>query len=209
MAPSGFTLRRATLDDLETLRGLWREARLPEHELDKRFTEFQLAVDRHDWILAALGLRFAGAHAEVHSLAIRRADQEAELCEALWQRVLQLSQQQGAYRLWSRIPGEFWSDRGFAVAAAAIAKELPPSLGAPTDAWRTLKLRDEPLKLIAAEEQLEAFLEMERLKTDRLVQQSRFLKILALGFAAVVFAVLFGSLFYLLRKNRASRPRQP
>ena len=65
MLPPGTTIRRATLDDLETLRGLWRECRLPEYELEKRFTEFQVGVDAHGWILAALGLRFAGHHGQV------------------------------------------------------------------------------------------------------------------------------------------------
>ncbi len=209
MASSGYTIRRATLDDLESLRGLWRESRLPEYELDKRFTEFQIAVDSHDWILAAVGLRFANHHGEVHSLAIRRADQEAELRDALWERVLHLAHQQGIHRLWTRLPGEFWTLSGFTTAWAAVLKELPATLGAPADTWRTLKLREEPLKLIAAEEQLEAFLELERLKTDRLLRRSQVLKMFATAFAAVLFLVVLGALFYLLRRGRPTPPRQP
>jgi len=209
MAPTAFTIRRATLDDLETLRGLWRETRLPEHELDKRFTEFQVAVDANDWILAALGVRFAGLHGEVHSLAIRRADQETELRDALWDRILHLAQKQSALRLWTRQSGEFWGDKGFTTAPAAVLKEFPPTLGASSDAWRTLKLRDEPLKLIAAEEQLEAFLELERSKTDRMIARGRAMKLIATGFIGLVFIGVAATLLYVLRRKRPNRPRQP
>ena len=209
MGPTAFTIRRATLDDLETLRGLWREARLSEHELDKRFTEFQVAVDGNDWILAALGVRFAGPHGEVHSLAIRRADQEAELHEALWDRVLLLAQQQNVLRLWTRQTSSFWNEKGFTSAMAAILKELPPALGVSGESWKTLKLRDEPLKLIAAEEQLEAFLEMERLKTDQMLARGKAMKLMATAFIGILFIAAAGMLLYVLRKKRPTRPRQP
>jgi|GEM_PF-90876 len=209
MGPTAFTIRRATLDDLETLRGLWREARLPEYELDKRFTEFQVAIDANDWILAALGVRFAGPHGEVHSLAIRRADQEAELRNALWERALQLAQQQGVLRLWNRQSGSFWGDKGFTTALPAILKELPPALGVSGEFWRSLKIRDELLKLIAAEEQLEAFLELERSKTDRMLARGRMLKLLATGFIGLVFIAAASMLLYVLRRKGTTRPRQP
>ena len=209
MGSSGYSIRRATLDDLDTLRGVWRESRLPEHDLDKRFTEFQIAIDDHGWILGALAVRFAGQHGEVHSLAIRRADQEAELRDALWERILQIAHQQGSLRLWNRQSGEFWIDRGFTPAPPAVVKELPAAFGPPGESWRSLKLRDEPLKLIAAEEQLEAFLDLERVKTDRLVSQVRALKIVAMSFIALIFLGVAGALIFLLTRNRKTRPRQP
>jgi len=209
MGSSDYSIRRATLDDLDTLRGLWRESRLPEYDLDKRFTEFQIAIDNHGWILGALAARFSGQHGEVHSLAIRRADQEAELRDALWERILQIAHQQGTLRLWNRHSGDFWTDRGFTPAPAAALKELPSTFGPPGESWRTLKLRDEPLKLIAAEEQLDAFLDMERLKTDRLVSQARALKIVAVSFIALIFVGVAAALLVLLSRNRKARPRQP
>ena len=208
MPPAGITVRRATLDDLEALRGLWRECRLPEHELERRFTEFQLAVDAHDWILGCLGLRFAGHHGQVHSLAIRRPEMESELSAALWERVLALAQQQAALRLWTHQHSIFWTDRGFVPAVPADLNTLPPALGSPAEAWHTLKLRDEPLKMIAAEEQLEAFLELEHLRTDRLVRRSRVLKILVTVIAAILFAVSLVVLFTVLRRERRT-PRRP
>lgn len=207
MLPTGTTIRRATLDDLETLRGLWRECRLPEHELEKRFTEFQLAVDPHGWILGGLALRFAGHEGQVHSLAIRRAELETELVAALWERVLAIANQHGAYRLWTREHGAFWTGAGFAPAGTADPAEVPAAFGGGNH-WFALKLRDEPLKLIAAEEQLAAYLELERSRTDQLVRRGQLLKILATGFAAVIFGCALTVLFVMLRRNRRSpRPR--
>src|SRR5690606_5291995 len=143
MSLTGIKFRRATLDDLEGLRGLWRESRLPEFELERRFTEFQLALDSHDWIVGALALRFAGQHAQVHSLAIRRPDLEAELVPALWSRVLALANQQGTHRLWTLEHGPFWTETGFRKPTPAELRELPPPFGPPQGAWLTHRLREE------------------------------------------------------------------
>lgn len=207
MLPPDLTFRRATLDDLEALRGLWRECRLAEHELERRFTEFQLAVDAQGWILGCLGLRFAGSHAQVHSLGIRRPEIEAELATALLERALALAQQQGAWRLWTREHAPFWTQHDFIPALPAERAELPPAFGSSTATWHTRKFREEPLKLIAAEEQLEAFMEMERLRTDRLVRRGHALKIVATGIAAGIFALALYVLFNVLRRNRRTPGR--
>ncbi|MCC7375617.1 MAG: hypothetical protein IT581_13250 [Verrucomicrobiales bacterium] len=208
MLPKGTTLRRATLDDLETLRGLWRECRLQEYELEKRFTEFQVILDANGWILGALGLRFVAHQGQVHSLSIRRADLHDDLVNALWERVESLSQQHGAYRLWTREPGAFWDSLGFQPPDVPASKELPPAFGQASESWRTLKLRDEPLKLIAAEEQLEAYLEMEKLKTERLVRRGQVLKMFATAFAALLFVIALGALVILMRKSPRKTPKR-
>jgi N-acetylglutamate synthase-like GNAT family acetyltransferase len=202
MPLSSVTIRRATLEDIETLRGLWRECRLPEYDLERRFTEFQLAVDPHGWIMACLGLRFSGAHGQVHSLAVRRADLEADLIAALWERAMTLAHQHGAQRLWTQEHGEFWSSNGFHAATQPELGELPPLFGRRGERWLTLKIRDEPLKVIAAEEQLAAYLELERLRMDRLVRRGQFIKLLATAVAAVLFVLALAALLLLLRRRR-------
>ncbi|MBX3747025.1 MAG: hypothetical protein KF833_17080 [Verrucomicrobiae bacterium] len=205
MDPQGVTVRRATLDDLEALRGLWRECRLPEFELERRFTEFQLALDPQDWIVAAVGLRAAGPHAQVHSLALRRPDPDDTCTGPLWDRILALAQQLGSLRLWLREPGPFWESRGFRPATPHELHDLPPAFGQPQEPWWTLRLRDDPLRVVAAEEQLEAFLELERLKTDRLIRRGRFLKLAGLGVAGGVLLFLLAALLVLLGRGRAAR----
>jgi hypothetical protein len=103
----------------------------------------------------------------------------------------------------------FWNEKGFTTALAAILRELPPALGVSGEPWKTLKLRDEPLKLIAAEEQLEAFLEMERLKTDQMLARGKALKLMATAFIGLLFITAAGMLLYVLMRKRTTRPRQP
>lgn len=208
MPASDVTIRRATLDDLETLRGLWRESRLPEYDLEKRFTEFQVAVDANGWILAAVGLRFAGPQGQIHSVAVRRRDREEELLEGLWERLLALATQHGALRLWTRDTTPFWGRHGFGTARAEEKKAFPAGFGHVEEPWSTLKLRDEPLKLIAAEEQLEAYLELEKSKTDQAVRRAQFLKVFATVIAVVVFGIAFFALVLVLRRSKGA-PKRP
>jgi hypothetical protein len=70
------------------------------------------------------------------------------------------------------------------------------------------KLREDPLKLIAAEEQLEAYLELERLTTDRMVRRGQFLKLLATVFAAVLFILALAALYLLARRRPSRSPRR-
>lgn len=196
------TVRRATLDDLEALRGLWLESLLPDYELEKRFTEFQVVTDEHGWILACLGLKVAGHHGLVHSLAIRRLDLKDGLLEGLWTRIHSLADTQGLYRLWVRDQAAHWETLGFQPPDPPVRRELPPAFGQAAEPWRTLKLREEPLKLVAAEEQLEAYLELERLKTERLVRRGRLLKLVATALAAgLLLLVLFALIQLLMRRG--------
>ena len=55
MSELTFYFRRATLEDIETLRALWQTALLPIQELEKRLTEFQIVEGMDGRIFGALG----------------------------------------------------------------------------------------------------------------------------------------------------------
>ncbi len=203
MLPPGITVRRATLDDMESLLGLWRECRLPAHELEPRFTEFQIAVDAQGWILACLGFRSSGTHGHIHSFGCRRGDLEPGLLDLLWERALNLANQTGCLRLWTRDPGPVWRDRGFQPATPSERRDLPNTLSEGREGWLSIKLRDEPLKLLAAEEQLEAYLELERMRTERMLRRGRFIKLVVTALAAGGFLLLLAALVVVLRRGRA------
>jgi hypothetical protein len=194
-------LRRAVLDDLDDLRGLWTEFRLPAHELEKRFTEFQLVTDPSGWLVGAVGLRTAGAHGQIHSEALRRADLHAELRPLLWERLHQLALSRGVFRLWTREPHAFWRAQGFAEPAGDEAKQLPPAFGG-GDHWLTLKLRDDPLALLSVEQQLDLHAAEQRAETERMLRRGRALKLVGTILAVVVFALSGALLLAYLRKAR-------
>jgi N-acetylglutamate synthase-like GNAT family acetyltransferase len=195
-------IRRALLDDLDDLRGLWTEFRLPAHELEKRFTEFQLVTDPSGWLVGAVGLRTAGTQGQVHSEALRRPDLHAELRPLLWERLHQLALSRGVFRLWTREAHPFWRERGFEDPGGDERKLLPPAFGA-GDHWLTLKLRDDPLALLNVEQQLELHAAGQRAEAERMMRRGRMLKLVGTALAAVIF-ILSGALLlaYLRRVRR-------
>ena len=64
---NSYRTRRATVDDLAQLAELWQAAHLPAAELEKQFTDFQVAEDEQGKLAAAIGLHIEGGHGRVHS----------------------------------------------------------------------------------------------------------------------------------------------
>lgn len=201
MSEGQVQIRRALLDDLEDLRGLWTEFRLPAHELEKRFTEFQLVADPSGWLVGAVGLRTAGTQGQIHSEALRRPDLHAELRPLLWERLHQLALSRGVFRLWTREAHPFWRERGFAPPEAEERRQLPPAFGA-GEGWLTLKLRDDPLAQLGVEQQLEMRAVEQRAESERLLRRGRALKIFGTLLAAVVFCLSAAMLLAYLRRAR-------
>lgn len=201
MSEGQVQIRRALLDDLEDLRGLWTEFRLPAHDLERRFTEFQLVTDPSGWLVGAVGLRTAGSHGQVHSEALRRPDLHAELRPLLWERLHQLALSRGVFRLWTREPHAFWRGLGFAEPEGDERKQLPPAFGA-GDHWLTLKLRDDPLAMLSVEQQLEVHAAEQRAEAERMIRRGRLLKLFGTILAVIVFALSGALLLAYLRKAR-------
>ena len=84
-------VRRATTDDLQSLKALWRSMLLPADELEKRLTEFQVVETADGKLLGAIGIQILPRQAWLHSesyLDFALADDAREL---FWQRIQTLS----------------------------------------------------------------------------------------------------------------------
>jgi len=200
------TVRRANLDDLPVLRGLWQSERLPGHELEKRLTEFHVAVRPDGVITGTLGFQVAGAHALLHSPAFPSVTLAAEALPMLWEQALKLAHTQGVARLWLRGPVEpHWQEAGFQAATPAQLKHLPAGLGPARANWWTLSLRTEAATAGALEQEFAALHEAQQEHTERLRRQAAFWRLLAWGIAA---AFLAGAIWMvLLIFRRSPRPR--
>jgi len=55
-----FHVRRATVDDLEALRALWETMHFPALELERRLTEFQVAVAEDGGLLGRWACKSTG-----------------------------------------------------------------------------------------------------------------------------------------------------
>lgn len=197
-----FTTRRATTDDLGALVALWQTAHLPAHELEKHFTDFQVAIDHNGRLSGAIGIDVVGKEARVHSEAYIDFGMTDSIRPLLWQRVQTLAQNLGLFRLWTIESAPYWKKEiGFVEANAAMREKLPERFGSREQPWMTLQLRDE----VAAPEHLEKefamFREAQRAETERMFQQARNLKILATLLAALLLFFVIVAGIYLLRHS--------
>lgn len=205
MSESNHTVRRATLDDLPVLRGLWETARLPAFELEKRLTEFQVAVRPDGVVSGTMGFRVAGWHALLHSEAFY-SSAEARVCQPLlWDQFRKLALGQGAARLWMAGPvGAFWQEVGFARAGAVELNRLPSAFGPSKREWHTLALRDDALIERALEKEFVRLREEGQAGTARMVRQASIWKWLA-GLIAVGF--FMGAIWLLFEMLSAAARR--
>jgi N-acetylglutamate synthase-like GNAT family acetyltransferase len=198
-----FTTRRATTDDLGGLVALWQAAHLPAAELEKHFTDFQVAIDQNGRLSAAIGIQVAGKEARVHNEAYIDFGLTDFIRPLLWQRVQTLASNLGLFRLWTIETAPYWKKEvGFVEADKAKLEKLPEVFGSREEPWLTLQLKEE----IAAPEHLDKefamFKEAQRAETERMLQRAKSLKILATFMAALLFVLVIVGGIYLLRHGR-------
>jgi hypothetical protein len=203
-APAPIT-RRANVDDLPALRGLWQLACLPGYELEKRVTEFHLVARADGVVTGAMAFLVSGQEALVHSGAFASAAQEAEGLPALWQHLLTLAQTQGIVRIWMRgEPADHWKEAGFEAAKTGQLKKLPAAFGAARERWWALALREEAKVNEHLEKEFEALHAAQQEQTARLERQAQLWKLIA-WVVAGVFLLGMGWMFILMFRTAPRR----
>lgn len=200
MTTSTLRVRRATVEDLETLRPMWSSMKLPVAELERRLTEFQVLENTEGKVLGGIGLQLGGSSGQLHSEGFTDfaiADQGREL---LWNRIQTLASNHGVFRLWSRENVPFWTGVGFKKADAEALKKLPPGWNTEDTSWFTLQLKDEAA-IASVEKELAMFMAAEKRNSDRVFQQARTMKMLANLLAIILFLFAMGVGIYLLMKK--------
>ncbi len=183
------TLRRATLDDLDSLRGIWALAKLNVEDLEKRFTEFQIAIDENDSIVATIGLYHTNHQGLIHSEVYVDLDWEPALRAKLSQRIMVLAKNYGVLRLWTQSSVSFWRDQGWKDPDFKSLQSLPPIFGHPHAGWLTIPLIND--SLAAVEKQFEILAQAQRENSEKSKEQARRLKMFAAG---LVIALTLGML---------------
>lgn len=190
------TARRATLDDLPVLRGLWETARLPVFDLERRLTEFHVITRSDGVVNGAIGFRVAGWHGLLHSEAFYSEAGAAISRPLLWEHIQKLARGQGAARLWMVSPvADFWKDTGFRQASTVELPRLPVEFGPANRPWHTLPLRDDVVLEQVVEKEFARLREEGEARNASLRRQVTFWKIvgglIALGFFAAAIWLLF------------------
>ena len=197
-----FNIRRATTDDRESLKSLWRSMLLPADELEKRLTEFQVAESVDGKLAGAIGIQILRQHARLHSesyLDFAHADQAREL---FWNRIQTLASNHGVFRVWTQENSPFWARLGFRSASAAKLAELPSEWQPARGEWYVLQLKDEQAIVNALDKDFADFMLAEKRNTERAFEQARTLRtiITVIGFTiAIVCFIVVG--YLLIHRN--------
>ena len=200
MSAPGYTIRRATMDDLEQLKAVWTVASLPAAELEKRFTEFQVAENAEGRIVGAIALQIAGSDGKVHAETFADFALSDTLRPLLWQRLETMARNHGLFRLWTMETAPFWKkDAGFTTASLPA----PEVFGAAQGPWLAALLREETADPNLIEAQFTLFREAEKAKREKLLQSAAALKMVGTVIALLLFVFSMIILLWFFRhRNR-------
>jgi N-acetylglutamate synthase-like GNAT family acetyltransferase len=200
MSSPNHRVRRATLEDLPGLKTLWSLMHLPVDELEKRLTEFQVVESPDRQLVGALGIQIVRQHAWLHSESYRDFAVADEVRPLLMERIQSLAANHGVFRLWTREKAPFWTRRGFQPTTTEVLKKLPEAWAGSGSDWLTLQLKDEQA-ISSVEKELALFMESEKLRTQRTLEQARALKLVATVIALILAILVAGAVVYIIHKN--------
>jgi N-acetylglutamate synthase-like GNAT family acetyltransferase len=202
MNASPLRVRRATVEDLDTLRPLWQSMRLPVADLEPRLTEFQVVENADGKVVGGIGLQLGERQGRLHSEGFTDFAIADAARALLWERIKNLASNHGIFRVWTQESTPFWNQTGFKPADAETLKKLPAGWNTENSAWLTLQLKDEAA-IVSLEKELAMFMAAEKERSARVFQQASFMKTVA-TIVAIIFAIfVLGAAIYILKKNPA------
>jgi N-acetylglutamate synthase-like GNAT family acetyltransferase len=201
---SAYHTRRATLEDLPQLRGFWNEARLDAADLERRFTEFQVAFDAEEKLAGTLGLHIQNNQGLVHSEAFSDPESAAQVRPLLWQRLMTVAKNNGLLRLWALPTTSFYREQGMTDIDEASRARLPEGFGSPLADWVTLKLRDDNPAVKNMEKEFEVFAMAQRAESERRMDRAKAFRVLAYGLLVLALGAL-GLLAFVFGRLRQKR----
>lgn len=170
-------------------------------ELARRITEFQVAEGEEGKLLGAVGLQMAERQGRIHSEAFTDFALADSLRPLLWERLQQVAANHGLVRLWTQETAPFWSHCGLRQAEGDAAGRLPAAWKALAGIWLTLKLKEDIEEILSADKEFALFMESERERTRRSLQQAKLLKVFATLIAFGLLALVIAGALYVLRHN--------
>ena len=196
--------RRATIDDLSKLTALWRAEGLHEHDLEKRFKEFQLIEGVGGEVAGAIGLQISGHDGRLHSETFAHPEESDSLRQQLWERVQMIANNHGLNRIWTQLESPFWHHVGFNAASSELTARLPGLFVGEHRPWFFYQLRSETAPVVSIDKEFAMFRETERERTEKIFRQARVLKMIAAVLAVGVLGlVIFWAIsFFQLQRRR-------
>lgn len=198
---SEYRVRRATLDDIGQLTALWQLMHFAADDLARRVTEFQVSETQDGTVVGAIGLQMLEKQGRLHSEAFTDFALADQLRPMLWDRLHSVATNNGLLRIWTQEQAPFWNHCGLVKADADATAKLPAAWRGLGSEWLTLKLRDDLSDVISLDKEFALFMESEKQRTARTMQNAKILKLIATLIALAVFGLVAAGAFLLLRKN--------
>jgi hypothetical protein len=172
----------------------------PVDDLARRITEFQVAETEDGNLAGAVGLALAERQGLIHSegfIDFALADHARPL---LWERLNSVATNHGLLRFWTQEKAPFWAHY-LGKADESAMKKMPASWRSPKSEWLTLKLREDVAEVLSADKEFALFMEAEKQRTQRALQQAKMLKTMATVLAFMLLAAIIIGTVLLVRKN--------
>jgi N-acetylglutamate synthase-like GNAT family acetyltransferase len=201
--PAPYTIRRATVEDLAELKTLWESNRLAVEDLEKRFTEFQVAIDAWGQIAGAIGLHISKNQGLIHGESYKDLSLAVELRPLFWNRLLSVAKNHGLLRLWTVPSASFYREQGMTEIDDSLRAQIPEGFGSPLADWAVLKLKDETPPTLSLEKEFEFFAAAQKEASERMIRQAAALKLVA--YLILVFALAGAAFLAVFAFKRAPR----
>ena len=201
MSTAPYRVRRATVDDLATLRVMWQTLGLDATDLEKRLTEFQVAEGADGRVVGGVALLMVQGQGLIHSEVFADFSIADDARPLLWERLQALARNHGLFRVWTREKAPFWSHCGLVVAPEEMIAKLPEPWRAKDARWLTLQLREETVATMSVEREFELFMQSEKDRSQSAIEQAKMLKTIATVVAMVLAVVVIVAAIYFLRQS--------
>ena len=195
--------RRATVEDLPSLRGLWQAAGLPWDQLDRFVTEFQVvpaSVDS-DVLIGAVGFLVEGGDGLLHSEAVVADEAADETRAALWRRVQIIGRNQGVHRIWTQEDAAYWATCGFKAAGPEALAACKGSFLDRSASWLWFEYPAPETVKARLDEQMAIWQATRTQEAAALQERIRHYRNLAVLVATVVIGIMIVMLSIIMRQH--------
>lgn len=172
MNPHELQVRRATVDDLPTLKAIWFSMQLPAENLESQLTEFQV-VERGGEVVGAIGFQMLRTAARLHSEGYSDFSVADAARERFWDRIQKLASNHGVFRLWTQEHSPFWLRWGFQPADDEALARLPDEWKGSEEKWFTLELKNEAVINAALKTQFAGFMASEKKSAEEVTAKAK------------------------------------
>jgi N-acetylglutamate synthase-like GNAT family acetyltransferase len=201
MSSATYRVRRATVDDLATLKSLWESMRIPIGDLDRRITEFQVAEGPDGKIVGTIGFQIVQRHGLIHSEAFSDFGATDQVRPLFWNRISSLAMNHGVARLWTRENAPFWTHNGLQPAGEETLARLPEPWDRTTPGLLTLRLKDEDA-IASADKEIDMLIAAEKQRTSEALGTTKKIRTIIIWLGALFAFGLLVLATWLIFRNK-------